>query len=100
METAAAIHTRASESGSETPKVLGMDQGGVEALVIVLPLIALGLAVMGFCFGKEVGRKREKAKGKGKGAKKVALPAGAQPGPGAAVGSNGPLVGVGNNGHA
>ena len=71
-----------------------MDQDGVEALVIVLPLIAVGLAVMGFFVGREVGKKREK----GKGAKTAALQAGAQPGPGQA-GGNGPLVAAQNNEH-
>ena len=65
METAAVTYTSASGLGLDAPQVLGMDQDGAEALVIVLPLIAVGLAVMGFFVGREVGKKREKGMGKG-----------------------------------
>ena len=95
METAAVTYTSASGLGLDAPQVLGMDQDGVEALVIVLPLIAVGLAVIGFFVGREVGKKREKGKGK----KGTTAQAGAQADPGQA-GANGPLVAAQNDGHA
>ena len=49
-------------AATNEPTVLGLNQNGVEGLVIVLPLIAVGLAIAGFLVGRVLGKKEKKKK--------------------------------------